>query len=383
MTDKIEGMRNDVQVKELVRNYMKSIRKNVNQEGKSKTKDYSKKVIFTECRKGFLNGEYVDRLVIFMRGTGCSQVKEIGGCTFCGFYNATNLGEKVADKYYINQIRNVIEDKKIKSSNYSIMCLYNDGSLLNDEEMSFNVLCRIISELSEIQTVKKIVIESRVENITEEKLRRIRKTTNKEFEIAVGFESANPMVRDLCVNKSFDTAVFEEKLEITKKYNISIIPLLMVKPPFLTEAEAIEDFVYSLKYLEQFDLKRIDMELPTIEKNTLTYDLWVNGLYEPLKLWSAIEILRRKEELGLTIPIYISPMNYTVPAEEKASNCEKCNDTIDKLFEEYNKVRDFSIFNDINCNCKSEWKKSLLIKNNYENLSERIVMTINKLNEKI
>ncbi|WP_291580201.1 hypothetical protein [Clostridium sp. UBA6640] len=104
-----------------------------------------------------------------------------------------------------------------------------------------------------------------MEDITEEKLFRIRQATNTEFDIAVGFESANPLIRNLCINKSFENSVFEANCNIWKKYNINIIPLMMLKPPFLTEYEAIEDYIKSLEYLEQFNFKRIDMELPTVE----------------------------------------------------------------------------------------------------------------------
>lgn len=366
---------NNDRIRDLVRSYMKSIRAKVNKNKKNE-KNFLTDVISTEPRKGFLNGKYVDRLVIFMRGTGCSQVKEIGGCTFCGFYNATNLGEKINDKHYIEQIKSTINDDKIDFSKYKTVCLYNDGSLLSEEEMSFDVLINIIDILNNIKSVEKIVIESRVENITEEKLIKIRQATDKEFEIAVGFESANPLIRDLCVNKSFSSSTFEEKVKYCSTYNVNLIPLLMIKPPFLTEREAIEDLVNSLKYLEQFDIKRIDLELPTVEENTLTYDMWIRNMYKPIKLWSVIEILKRRDKLGLTIPVYISPMNYSVSAKAKASNCDCCDSTIIKLFEEFNQYGDASIFDKINCTCKLEWENLLKTNNRYEELPEYIEETI-------
>lgn len=370
------------ELREEIRMYLKSLRERSKQENKKETR-MLEKVLFTEPRKGFFDNEYVERLVIFLRGTGCSFASKTGGCTFCGFYNATNFGLKIPDEKYIQQIKDVINDKQINFNDYKIICLYNDGSMLREEEISFKTLIEFIKILNEKENVKKIVIESRVEDITETKLAMIRAATNKEIEIAVGFESANPLIRDLCINKSFENSVFEENCDVAKKYNISIIPLLILKPPFLSEKEAIEDYINSLRYLEQFNFKRIDMELPTVEAYTLVYDLWIKNMYKPAKYWSAIEILKRKHGLGLKTPIYISPPNYSVSAEAKATNCDKCNASIYKAFEDYNRYGDISIFDEIECSCKAEWELLLNSEKYNEELPERIKKILNELEGKM
>lgn len=359
------------ETKEEMVNYIKHLRylaKNEQLEGLNTFKE----VIFTETREGFLDNQYVKRLVVFLRGTGCYLARETGGCTFCGFYNATNFGVKISDKDYILQIKDVIENEKVKFNQYPIICMYNDGSLLREEEISFETLIKIINILNEKDNLKKIVIEARMEDITEEKIFRMKEATNKEIEIAVGFESANPVIRDLCINKNFHNEIFESKVEIANKYNISIIPLLMLKPPFLSEYEAIEDYIESLVYLEQFRFKRIDMELPTVEKYTLVHELWKKDMYKPAKLWSVIKILRHKKRLGLKTPLYISPTNYSVPSESKASNCPKCDSLIYKLFEEYNKHGDIELFDSLNCTCKEDWIHLIENKKLNNDLSKRV-----------
>ncbi|MCK4257938.1 MAG: archaeosine biosynthesis radical SAM protein RaSEA [Halanaerobiales bacterium] len=358
------------EVREELRIYLKNLRDLAKLETVNEANSFHK-VIFTEPRKGYFNNEYVDRLVLFLRGTGCSLAKETGGCTFCGFYNATNFGEKVPDEDYFAQINDVLNDENINFSQYPIICLYNDGSMLREEEISFNTFIKIMEILSEKSNVKKIVIESRVEDITEEKIAKMRAVTDKEIEIAVGYESANPLVRDLCINKGFENSIFEKNCKIAKNYGISIVPLVFLKPPFLTEQEAIDDYLNSLQYLEQFNLKRVDMELPTIENHTLVHELWKNNLYRPAYLWSVIKILQTRDMLGLKTPIYISPMVYSVSAEVKASNCLTCDNLIYKAFETYNQFGDVSIFDSIECSCKDEWA-SLLDEKNDEELPKRV-----------
>lgn len=360
-----------------VQSRMKSLRE-LSKKEHSDLNSSTNQVLFTEERSGYYNGNNVKRLVLFLKGTGCTYAMKNGGCTFCGFYNATNFGVKIPDKDYIEQVNNSLEHID-NLDTYPIICLYNDGSMLKEEEISFQVVFNVIKQLSTISTVKKIVLEAKLEDIDEEKLILLRSITDKEIEIAVGFESANPIVRDVCINKSFELKIFEEKVNITKKYKISLIPLLMLKPPFLTEEEAINDYIDSLIYLEKFGLSRIDMELPTIELYTLMNELWKQRLYTPAKLWSVIKIIEIRSQLNISTPLYISPTNYSVQAEAKASNCDICSNDIYLAFEEFNLTGDSLVFQKFNCLCKQEWEKLLLEEKNVSKLDERVANILSQL----
>ena len=318
-------------------------------------------VVFTELRKGYLNGECVDRYVLFLRGTGCSWVTQTGGCTFCGFWDATNFGEKISDEDTIAQVLNVINDEGSNFDRHPIICLYNDGSLLVQSEVGLDAVLYIFNLLSSRPHVKRIVIEAKIIDIAEEKIAKLMSVMNsKELEIAVGFESAEEIIRDLCINKNFSNRLFLSKVKILKDYGVSLVPLVMVKPPFLTESQAIEDVVKTLQYLEEFDLPRIDLELATVEDHTLLYSLWKHGLYSTPWLWSVIEILRRRAALKLKTPLFLSPPNYTATARDYTSNCPKCDGAIARAIEEYNrKFFDVSVFDSSDCDCKAEWIREL------------------------
>ncbi|HDR8244002.1 radical SAM protein [Bacillus thuringiensis] len=367
-----------VVAKKSIVSYMRELRSRVSEEKKDVDR-FSEQVVSTDRRRGVLNGKYVDRLVVFLKGTGCSIIKKNGGCTCCGFYSISNLGDKIEDSFYIKEIHDIINDQDNKISDFNIVCLYNDGSLLVEEELSFKVLIYMIQTLNSIDSIEKIVIEAKVNDITEEKLKKIREVTDKAFEITVGFESANQKVRELCVNRPFTNESFEKKVELAKAYNISIVPLLMVKPAFLSEIEAVEDFVSSLVYLEKFNLERIDMELPTVVRDTLNYDLWAKEMYKPITFWSVIEILQRRAKLDLKVPLYISPMVYSVEAVDKAGNCDKCNESIYKMFEQYNESGEVSIFDKVDCGCKENWKQMMNETSSINNLEDRVIDVLNEL----
>lgn len=355
-----------------IRNYLKKERSSINYINSTENES----ILFTDSRMGFYNKNYIKRLVIFLKGSGCSNVREHGGCTFCGFYNATNSGEKISDFQYKSQIDKFLSSEEI--TNYSIICIYNDGSLLDEKEIGLDVLLYFLKNIEKLENIKKVTIESRIENIDSIKLSKIRTIFSKDLEIAVGFESANSTIRDLCINKSFKNTIFESKVKISKEYDIEIIPLLMIKPPFLTEKEAIRDIIKSLIYLEQFKFQRIDIELPTIEENTLTYKLWEIGEYKVLNLWAVIYLLKLHKKLRLKTYLYISPMIYSVESKEKTSSCDKCNTIILKKIEEYNKTSNIEIFNNFNCDCKEKWSYSFK-KRSFDNLEERIERILEKI----
>jgi radical SAM enzyme (TIGR01210 family) len=344
-----------------VRNYMRRLREQARQENEHQGKESSfHNVVFTDRRIGHLNGHCVDRLVLFLRGTGCSWVSQVGGCTFCGFWDATNFGHKVSDSQYLQQVDNALENVAAEIERFPIVCLYNDGSLLVETEMGFEVLCAILKRLAGYQHVRRLVIEAKIVDIKEAQLPKLMSAVGpKELEIAVGFESANPTVRDLCVNKNFSDDVFAARAALLRDHGIRLVPLVMIKPPFLTEGQAIHDAVETLERLDQFSFPRIDLEMATVERHTLVAELWRQGLYSPPRLWSVIEIIKRSRALGVRTPTFISPPNYSVPSLDFTSNCPACTPLAVEAIQHYNQAFDVSSFEPLNCACRDEWAACL------------------------
>lgn len=352
---------------EQIISHMKKLRNKVKLEKNSLKNN---EIVKLEYRDYYEYGNMKKRCVVFLKGSGCSRIESCGGCTFCGFYNATNKSEKINDDDYIKQINDVMTywDQDI-----SKICCYNDGSLLCDKEMNFNALLKILTIFEENSAIKSVTLEAKVEDIEEEKIKKIRDIFSKKLEIAVGFESANEFIRKICINKPFNNDYFEEIISLSKKYSIDIIPLIMLKPPFLTENEAVVDFIKSIEYLEKFGCKRIDIELPTVEKDTLTFELWELNRYDPINLWSLAYALKIKKRLNLKTPLYVSPMEYSVDAYKKAFSCERCFDEFIEKIQDYNFNQDADVFDSIDCECKNIWEEKFFEENIIE-LDENIIL---------
>lgn len=344
-----------------IREYMRGLREKAREESeRSGASAALQDVVFTDPRVGHLDGKCVERLVLFLRGTGCSWVSQAGGCTFCGFWDATNFGRKVSDAQYLQQVENALDRLGAGIERFPIVCLYNDGSLLVESEMGFEALCAILERLAGYPHVRRVVIEAKVVDIREALLPRLKQAMgSKELEIAVGFESADPTVRDLCVNKSFGDEVFASKAALMREHGIRVAPLVMVKPPFLTEGEAIHDALETIRRLDQFSFPRIDLEMATVEQHTLVAELWRNGLYRPPRLWSILEIVKRSRERGVRTPVFISPPNYTVPSLDFTANCPACTPAVVRAIRSYNRAFDLSAFEALDCACREDWLASV------------------------
>lgn len=335
--------------------------------------------IGTDERVGHIDGKPCRRLVIFLRSTGCEWVRESGGCTMCGFYCSTRRGVKVSDEDYINQIEHVADT--VDLNDYPVVALYNDGNFLDEREISFDAQKKISSILGGYPGIRRVVIESRINDTTIDMAKRIKKhLSDKELEILFGFESANPEVMNLCINKGFTARNYDHYLARMNDSGVSFKPLLLLKPPFLTEQEAISDVVRTIGYLYARGIRRIDLEVTTVERNTVVHELWKKGLYSPPMLWSVLEVVRRyKEEYGDGINMYISPSQYSVQSLDFARNCGKCDRDILERIDMHNLDFNTDVFADLDCTCKhAEWEKRIR-EEDRRSIPERVISQLNML----
>jgi Predicted Fe-S oxidoreductase len=82
---------------------------------------------------------------------------------------------------------------------------------------------------------------------------------------------------------------------------------LLMKPPFLSEQEAIQDMITSVNEAWAWsDL--ISMNLCTVQRSTPVEALWRSGAYRPPYLWSVLTVLS-----ALDRPITCDPVGGGTP----------------------------------------------------------------------
>ena len=136
------------------------------------------KLAEVEINKFFYNKKTVDRVMIVLRANGCEHYKQDGGCSMCSHFNGTDRNAKITTEEYIEQWKNVINGTGINCNNfnlnnYPVVCVYNLGSFLNENEISKDAVSHIFKSLNSYDGIKKVIIESRAEYVKDEVLQNI------------------------------------------------------------------------------------------------------------------------------------------------------------------------------------------------------------------
>jgi hypothetical protein len=224
--------------------------------------------------------------------------------------------------------------------------LFTSGSFLDTAELSLSQRNEILDIIRE-RGVKELTIETRPEYVKEA-------PSVQEYlgdivlEIALGLESSNDRVLHYCINKGF---LFEDFVQAADTLeSMKVKAYLLIKPPFLTEYEAIEDAVTSAHMIADM-VDVISFNPVAIHKKTVLEYLWRTHQYAPPWLWSVVEVLNRCRHLSPHIICH--PV--AVGTRRGTKNCRTCTSQVAQ------KIREFSLTNekiDHDCACRDEWKRA-------------------------
>lgn len=300
------------------------------------------------------------RLMIVLIAKGCEWAKNGGPCTMCNYWICSS--KKVTTENLVNQFKNEIAKYDFAKIGIEEIDLFNSGSFLNDDEVSEKARIEIMRIISRIETVKKVLIESRPEYITKEKITRIKNfLREKILEIGIGLETSSDSIREKYINKGFDLKSFTKAVKIIKNGGALLLVHVLIKPPFLTEQEAITDTITTTKYIFRLGKKlkiqvKVALEPVIIKKPSLVYQLWEKGKYKKVWLWSIIEILKQTYGLG---NVQVGLSSEGMKWQEFPVNCKKCSKKIIDAILKFNQYQNISVFNKIDCDCKKDWEKEL------------------------
>ncbi|PNX45745.1 MAG: TIGR01210 family radical SAM protein [Thermoplasmata archaeon M9B1D] len=311
-------------------------------------KDTKKPVSFWS-EKDILNKKIVDAFVIILRTRGCSWALK-SGCSMCGYFN-DSIFIDVSDNDLITQFEKAMD----KYNNQRFVKIFTSGSFLDDKEITPNVRKKILTKLFE--TAEKVSIESRPEYITDNKIKELKKIIGtKTFEIGIGLETADDNIRQNFLNKGFKFNDYKKAASILKKHKISLKTYVLIKPPFLTEKESIDDAIKTVKKIKNIT-NVISFNPVNIQKNTVVSYLWNHKKYRPAWLFSVVEILKESKKIAGNIHIKcdISGGGNI----RGAHNCKTCDKEYLKTIADFSLNQDINVFKKLKCNCKEMWLDQL------------------------
>jgi len=303
--------------------------------------------------KDVLAGKIIDAFVIIFRTRGCSWALN-SGCVMCGYFN-DSMWEGVSDEDLLKQFETVMK----RYSGEKLVKIFNSGSFLDDTEIKPKVRNEILNKLFE--TADKVSVESRPEYITDDKLSDIKNIfQSKSFEIGTGLETANDFVREHAINKGFTFDDYKNAADILKKNGCEIKTYVLVKPPFLTEKDSIEDAVNTIEKIKSIT-DVVSLNPTNIQRNTLVDYLWRRKQYRPAWLWSVVEILKRGKKIAGNVRIKCDIVGGG--GIRGAHNCRKCDSKFLEAISSFSLNQDIKIFEDLDCNCYDKWLDQIYIEN--------------------
>ncbi|UCC91236.1 MAG: archaeosine biosynthesis radical SAM protein RaSEA, partial [Candidatus Aenigmatarchaeota archaeon] len=319
------------------------------------------------------------RCILPLRSKGCSWAFEKKGtCTICGIRGDNLWDRQITNENIMEQFKKDFE--KIDFKTHSILAVYCNGSFLDDKEVNSMAKNEILKIVSKEKGVKRVDFETRPEFVTDSRIKRMKKLLGRKIlEISMGFDEVDEDVRNLIVNKGMKREELEKAIKILIKNHVDTLVYVGVKPPFLTEKEAIQEAIDTIEYLFRIGVEQISLEPITVQDYTLTKYLYDKGLYRPPWLWSIIEILRAahsKINAPMIGPERIGGFVFFPLPKVVAHNCPKCDKKVVKAIKKFESIQDIRVFDKLSCSCKRQWERE--IERVEPPLYERIVKTLQK-----
>lgn len=318
-----------------------------------RTPDPNKPVVAWSEKDRF-HDEITDAFVIILRTRGCSWMFH-SGCTMCGYFNDSMLSPVTTDQL-ISQYQTAMQ----KYQDEPIVKIFTSGSFLDKNEVPLNVQQHIFSDLD--SKTKKIAVESRPEYVTESSMKIANQHLNdSELDIGIGLETSQDHIRNITINKGFTFQEYTNSVDIIHQHDYSVKTYILIKPPFLTEQEAIMDTKQTIDDVLSLATKSdiLSFNPTSIQKNTLVEYLWRRKQYRPAWLWSIIDILSYASDQTKTIRLQC---DITGGGKKRgAHNCPHCDYSVLEAIKDFSLTQDSELFQDLDCTCKEEWKDQLAL----------------------
>lgn len=244
-------------------------------------------------------------------------------------------------------------------------CFYNNGSAIlsmygrYDKEESLikdsHAYFYLQYKMFEIMQIKEIYIETRPELITDENIAGIKRSAcDKTISVAIGLESSNDYIRNKIHDKGVAKEVFEKAMKILSDHKIHPLIYVFVKPAVknMTDEETISDALETINYSFEKGAYMVELECGYIVENSAMYDLYQEGKYTPLTLWSIRELLIKalEQKKGIVRLAYFSDTPKPIAGPY---NCDKCSDRFFEMFDLYRKTMDANVlYQEITCTCR-------------------------------
>ena len=287
-----------------------------------------------------------------------------GSCIMCDYGCAKQTASN--DKYLEN-MRSILNENN-SGVNYLLLC--SNGSILNDYQISDNLLTDIL-RCAQMCKIPNIIIETHYRDVSENKLQLISKLVNKPVIIEMGLETINLKYHEFMFMKGINLDKYEETIDRIKRYGYEVELNLMFGIPFLSEFEQFEDTLQSVRWAVNHNCKPIIFPI-NIKPHILLRYAYDRGFYKPVSLWMLVHLLDNLEpkELCSTLTAWYGnrdePYPNDIPTVFPVA-CDNCFQTLKAFFRAFMDTQNYTerksliskLISKTTCDCCHIAKKSI------------------------
>jgi hypothetical protein len=288
-----------------------------------------------------------ESLTIILNTGGCRWARA-GGCTMCGYVAESVEGGTVSHDALMDQVRACLDHEAANADDPTpVVKIYTSGSFLDEREVPAETRRAIAETFADRE---RHVLESLPDFVDREKLAEFT-DLGLEADVAVGLETATDRVRHDAVNKYFDYEAFVDASTEAAAADAGVKAYLLLKPPFLSESEAVEDMISSVHRCAEH-AHTVSMNPTNVQRYTMVDDLYFRGGYRPPWLWSVAEVLRETADADAIV--VSDPVGHG--SDRGPHNCGECDDLVQRAIKDFNLRQDPAVFEQVSCDCQATWQ---------------------------
>lgn len=296
--------------------------------------------VTTYTEREFFNGKTTLERVLILRTRGCSWSYH-SGCSMCGYWDDTN--PEIGKAELENQVSAFLKE----FPRGEVLKIFTSGSFFDPIEIDSGLQLEIIERV--LEGYGHLIVESRPEYIY--KVVGDLKKYGSMVQVAIGLESTDPDILKNSVNKNYDFDDFKKAATLLRGNGISVRAYLLLKPPFVTESEAVKDAIKSARELAPYS-DFISINPMNIQRGTLIEKMYREGNYRPPWLWSVVTVLQSLKGVGVPVVSLI-----TASGKKRGShNGHACDRKFSEGIRKYSETLDYAYLDGLRCECKETWR---------------------------
>lgn len=293
-----------------------------------------------------LGTERVRAFVAILRTRGCYWA-DVKGCSMCGYAKDT-LGRSATPAELAQQLERVLG--RYRDEPY--VKFYTSGSFLDDREVDPASRAAIVGAFR--GRARRLLFESLPEFVQEPAIAPLRDAFGGELEVALGLESTQPEVLGRLINKGSPPSEYLDAADRVRRFGARPKAYLLLKPPYLTEAEAVADVVTSVGIAApRFDA--ISVNPVHIQNGTVVEWQFRRGRYRPPWLWSLVDAMRQSAPGRGSTRLVTFPTAGGLP--RGPHNCGACDRRVLAALEEASLDQRFDGLDGLDCACRATYDR--------------------------